>query len=63
MDGRKQTKKCHIDRYLDLAGEPRKLCNRKASMILIVVDTLRKFNNDQEKKLGELEIRERIRTI
>ena len=62
MDVRKQ-KKCHIDRYLDLAGDPRKLCNRKVSMILIVVDTLRKFNNDLEKKLGELEIRGKIKTI
>ena len=52
-----------IGNYLDLARELKKLWNKKVMMIAIVVGTLRIISKGQEKRLGELEIREGIKTI
>ena len=53
-----------IDKYLDLARELKeKNWNMKVTMILIVVGALETVPKGLEKRLEELEIRERIETI
>ena len=51
------------DKFLDLAGEMKKLWNMKVTVIPIVVDMLGTVPKSLENRLEELEIRERIETI
>ena len=50
-----------IDKYLDLAGERKKLWNITETVITAVVGSLGTIPKGLEKRLEELEIRERIR--
>ena len=52
-----------IDKYLDLAREPRKLWNMRVKVVPIVIGDLGTIPRALEKNLGELEIRGRIETI
>ena len=52
-----------INKYLDLAGEMKKLCNMKATVIAIGVGALGIVSKSLEKRPVEMEIRRRIKTI
>ena len=51
-----------LDKYLDLGWELKNLWNMKVMVILIIVGTLGTVLKSLEKRLVELEIRERIET-
>ena len=62
-DHRVKVKDEKLDRYLDLARELKKLWNIKVMVIPIIVGVLETVLKNMEKKLDELEIRGRIKTI
>ena len=53
----------NLDKYLDLAREQKMLWNMKVTVIPIVVGTPGTVPKNMEKRLCELKIRERIKTI